>query len=359
MRYRTGGGSQGNVQADEIKTLKGMIPSIDSVKNVEQGEGGSDVQSPIDAMQRWPSLVKNRRQAVTSTDFENLVEGRFKSVSRVKCFSTTDKYGKHRPGHVLVIVIPKLEDNKNKGDGNTGDDNNSISQDNEKKTSSPISLAKTKNNYPSMGLIENIKSYLEKVSSNIVVFSNHIHVRGPVYYGVSVTAKVYVKSIDDVYETRAKALGLLSDFLNPQDGGVDRKGWDFGKILYPSDFYWLISQIKQVHHIENVSIKFRNSELDDPRRKIVQLFEDINESREKHGSAYDTLLPTRTEKELTSSFDYGNNGILDEDMNSDQIVMDSFIINDGSFNQEIEDNFPKHGLIYDAGNHSLEVLISP
>ena len=38
--YRTGGGSFGNVQVGEIKKLKSLIPSIDSIINYFEGEGG-------------------------------------------------------------------------------------------------------------------------------------------------------------------------------------------------------------------------------------------------------------------------------------------------------------------------------
>ncbi|MDF0682152.1 MAG: hypothetical protein P0116_14430, partial [Candidatus Nitrosocosmicus sp.] len=111
--YRTGGGSFGNIQEAQIKKLKSLLSSIDSVINNAAGEGGSNVQTVENAMEKWPHIIQSKNQAVTFEDYENLVENKFMSVLDVKCFPTTDKNGLFKPGHILVVIIPKLED-KNK-----------------------------------------------------------------------------------------------------------------------------------------------------------------------------------------------------------------------------------------------------
>ena len=75
--YIVGGGSQGNVNVEEVKTLKSLIPFIDSVTNFDKGRGGSDTQSIQNAIETMPSLIKNRGQAVTVEDFESLIIEQF------------------------------------------------------------------------------------------------------------------------------------------------------------------------------------------------------------------------------------------------------------------------------------------
>ena len=116
--YIVGGGSQGNVNVEEVKTLKSLIPFIDSVTNFDKGKGGSDTQSVQNAMETMPSSIKNRGQAVTVEDFESLIIANFGSLSRVKCFPTTDSRGTFQPGHVLVAVIPKNESINSNNDKN-------------------------------------------------------------------------------------------------------------------------------------------------------------------------------------------------------------------------------------------------
>jgi len=48
---------------------------------------------------------------------------------------------------------------------------------------------------------------------------------------------------------------LIKKFLNPVIGGKEGKGWEFKKIVNISDIYWLLSSIKEIDHIDNVSLK--------------------------------------------------------------------------------------------------------
>ena len=149
--YIVGGGTQGNVNVEEVKTLKSLVPFIDSVTNFDKGRGGSDTQSTQEAIETMPTLIKNRGRAVTVEDFESLIKSNFTSLSRVKCFPTTDIHGIFRPGHVLVVVIPKMDSKVN----NKGQDDK-VSQADNSGTSQKEEMP-----YPSVSLLRNIKQFLE------------------------------------------------------------------------------------------------------------------------------------------------------------------------------------------------------
>ena len=195
--YIVGGGSQGNVNAEEVKTLKSLVPFIDSVTNFDKGKGGSDTQGIQNAIETMPSLIKNRGQAVTVEDFESLIIGNFASLSRVKCFPTTDSHGNFRPGHVLVVVIPKIDTtNSNKGK------DDKVSQADTSGTS-----LKEEMPYPSIVLLRNIKQYLSTTASDTVVSPEKLHITGPSYFRIFISANLYVTAIDDLPIAERKATG--------------------------------------------------------------------------------------------------------------------------------------------------------
>jgi hypothetical protein len=80
VEYATGGGSQGNARAKEIKTLKSLVPFIDSVSNLESGEGGFQGETSSQALTRGPQGVRHRGQAVTPEDFEWLIREKFPTM---------------------------------------------------------------------------------------------------------------------------------------------------------------------------------------------------------------------------------------------------------------------------------------
>ena len=276
LANEVGGGSQGNVSVNEVKTLKNLIPLVDSVRNLEEGEGGSDVQSVKNAMETLPSLIKNRGQAVTVEDFESLIMNRFASLSRTKCFPTTNGGGSFQPGHVLVVIIPKKE---NSSSSSSGVDSNSIANNNSSNSStngreSPLIhseiFAREQILYPSIELVRNVRQYLYKTASETVVSSARLHVTGPSYFRVYISANLYVSKMEDLPTAQRKARELIRKFLDPVEGGRDGKGWEFRKILGISEIYGLLSGVPEVNHIDSVAMKIELDEVtqtDSERKK--------------------------------------------------------------------------------------------
>ncbi len=231
--YTVGGGKEGNIDFGEIKTLKSLVPFIDSVINPEKGEGGSNMQIAQSGKEQWPNLIENRGQAVTIDDFENIIKNKFVSLSRVKCFSTTNNKGGFSPGEVLMIVVPESFDKL----GNL-----------------------IERPYPSIELLDNIHDYLSSRSSNIIISNNMLNITGPIYFKVTVSAEIFVKKLNDIVTVEKRALELIKNFLHPIKGGFDGNGWEFGKLLCTSDLYRLFSMIKDVEYVTNISFKIQFDE---------------------------------------------------------------------------------------------------
>ena len=250
--FTVGGGKQGNIGLGEIKTLKSLVPLIDSVINTGNGEGGSNMQTAQSGKDRWPSMIENRGQAVTAVDFENIIKNKFVSLSRIKCFSTTNSKGGFSPGEVLVVIIPESFDNS----GNL--------------------LGKP---YPSIELLDNIRDYLMSRSSNVLISNNKLNISGPIYFKVTVSAEIFVKNLDDIVTVEKLALEAIKNFLHPTKGGFDGYGWEFGKSLCASDLYMLFSRLEGVEYVTNISTNIKFDEDNFNENISVGVNEDIVEEK--------------------------------------------------------------------------------
>jgi hypothetical protein len=306
-----GDGREGNVEVGEVKTLKTRIPFIDSVVNYDAGEGGSDIQPPEDAVEIWPQLIKNRGKPVTADDFESLAKGRFLSLSKAKCFPNRDINGYFRPGHVLLIVIPKTSKNTETTLDSSATISNAISQ---------------KPAYPSIGQIEKIKQYLGQYADGILVIPNNFHVLGPIYYKLTISSRIYVDKIDDISEVMNQALNNIKQFLDPLTGGQDHTGWDLGQILLPSDVYAILSSISKVDHIGDVTVEI---DLDTDARVM-----DYNTDRSDNSVTSD---------KVTNHHRYPSHLSISD--------------RDPDFYKSTYRELPIHSMLYDGSQHNLIINV--
>jgi predicted phage baseplate assembly protein len=106
-RYRTGGGSRGNVQARQLTVLKTALPYVKSVINYRSAVGGDDAESLDDAVMRVPALLRTRQTALTPEEFQEAA-CRFRAlglprVHRAHCI--TSPY-LTTAGVIHLLVIP-------------------------------------------------------------------------------------------------------------------------------------------------------------------------------------------------------------------------------------------------------------
>ncbi|MDX1620628.1 MAG: putative baseplate assembly protein, partial [Nitriliruptorales bacterium] len=104
-RYRTGGGSGGNVAARSITQLTTGIPFVSSVSNRRSASGGVDAEPLEDAKERGPILLRTRNRAVTTEDYEHLAREVAPEVARVRCVPVEQG---SEPGTARVLVVPAV-----------------------------------------------------------------------------------------------------------------------------------------------------------------------------------------------------------------------------------------------------------
>lgn len=244
--YQSGGGKGGNVKAKEVKTLKSSIAAVDKVINHIAADGGADTATVNEMLKIGPAMISHRNRAVTVEDFEWLSRQASRKVAKVRCLPTVDNNNIKKAGFVTVIIIPDSTESQPK---------------------------------PSLELKRKVKRYLEDHCANTISNPHHIYIKEPTYVTISIYADVYVTSIDTATETEYKAKSKLNALFHPLSGGVEGKGWEFGRDVAISDIYALIEPIDGVDHIENIRFAY-NSVVSDS--DIVEIADDFIVANGKH-----------------------------------------------------------------------------
>jgi predicted phage baseplate assembly protein len=228
-RYLFGGGVVGNVPIGNICVLTSSIPYVAEVTNYEPALGGRDAQTVEEAKVRAGHRLRSSARAVTAGDFE-FHTMQVPGVARARCLAPGEQpadAGAIRPGQVFVIVLPEVQ---------TPD------------RPLPEQLALS----PQLRMT--ILDYLHARC----VLGVGVEVRAPELIWISVKAELRVP-IDSHpivrREVQRRAEAELYEFLNPFKGGMQRKGWPFGRDLYLSEVYGLLQRIPSVEFLESVRME--------------------------------------------------------------------------------------------------------
>jgi len=237
-QYRTGGGSVGNRPAGTIVELKTTVPYVDKVTNHEAAAGGADAESLDSLLERAPRTIRHNYRAVTVEDFEDVAMLASPEVARAKCVPLrnliSDPLDKNVPvdplsrlpglrGQVSVIVVPR--------------------------STAPKPL-------PSLELLERVQDHLDLRSAPTA----RVRVTGPLYLRVDIETEIALVTLEGAGGVEQELRRRLAAFLHPLTGGLDGKGWDFGREPHLSDLYALIEAAPGVDHVNSL---IRTEKVDD------------------------------------------------------------------------------------------------
>lgn len=223
-QYQTGGGTGGNKPVESIVQLKTTIPYIGKVTNYEAASGGANAESLNSLLERAPRTIRHGERAVTLEDYEDLAILATPEVARAKCVPIRNLVDDPLdlkptvPGDVSIIIVPRSSDIK------------------------PL---------PSMELLNRVQDYLKIYA----IPTANIAVVGALYVSVSVTADIALTSLEGASTVERAVSHTLTRFLHPLTGGLDEKGWDFGREPHKSDFYALLEAIPGVDYIRTLDVK--------------------------------------------------------------------------------------------------------
>lgn len=218
--YRTGGGQQGNlVLAGTITQLKSAVPYVDGVTNHQSPNGGADRENIESVKERGPKTLRHRWRAVTSQDFEDLAHEASPDVARALAIPA---HSGSESGVVGLILVPR--------------------------SSGPRPV-------PSLDLINRVEDYVLARCAPTA----DLRIAGPDWVRVTVTAQVAPVSLETAGDLEKAVVTRLERFLHPLTGGLDSKGWAFGRQPHTSDLYALIESIEGVDHVHYLSVHQEDS----------------------------------------------------------------------------------------------------
>lgn len=227
--YKTGGGSDGNVDANAVTDLRSSISLIDSVTNLRQSDGGTDTESLDQTIERAPKQIKNRGRAVSAEDFEEIAKASSRQLSRVRCEPEMDEDGNRSPGWVTLLVIPRERRDR------------------------PT---------PSLELRQRVKEAVsEQAPATLVDHDDQrIVVRGPDYAEVSVDTTVETKGVESITNLKNTIERTLSDYFHPLTGKRDGSGWEFGRAPRLSQLSTLIEGTDGVDRVTDITMTIETAQ---------------------------------------------------------------------------------------------------
>lgn len=214
-RYQAGGGLNGNRPAGNIMQLKGTVPYVDGVTNLEAAAGGAAEESLENARLRGPKALRHSGRATALADFEDLALQASSQVARVQGIAARDYLD---AGRVGLIVVPNSTDAR------------------------PV---------PNLDLLERVRAYVEARLSPVA----DLWVAGPDWLQVTIEAEIVPRELEAATDVQNAALARLAAFLHPLTGGLDGGGWAFGRKPHRSDLYALLASVPGVDHVRRLEVQ--------------------------------------------------------------------------------------------------------
>ncbi|MEX2504035.1 MAG: putative baseplate assembly protein [Egicoccus sp.] len=219
VRYRTGGGTAGNVGARTLTSLRHSVPYIDAVTNLEPARGGVDPESLDEVKVRGPRTLRTGQRAVTPSDYEQLTRESSPQVARALCVPPATPLAP-----VKVLVVP--------------------ASDRDPATFTLDDFALTPR------LFSTVRDHLEARRTLGAV----VQVTTPYYQGVSVIARVRAAAGRSPVAVRERVTAVIARFLSPLDGGARGLGWEFGTSLTSVMLTALIDEVEGVGGVDEVTM---------------------------------------------------------------------------------------------------------
>lgn len=218
VAYQTGGGSDGNVAAGTLAYPTAPHPTV-QIEQPFAACGGADAETLEGAKARAVRELAVPTRAVTLSDFESLALAA-PGVPIVRAHAIAD----YHPaigcipvgGSTTVVVLPSCPDERPE---------------------------------PTAPLLATVQRYLERRR----LLAGEIHVVGPQYTPVAVSARLQARPGVDRRALVGEARRALDQWFHPLTGGPDGQGWPIGRAVYRAELLALLHDVPGVAYVEEVA----------------------------------------------------------------------------------------------------------
>lgn len=97
------------LSADSVKGLDTSQSQVKKIRQPYSSFGGKTAEASLQFYRRISERLRHKNRAINIWDYERLVLENFPSVFKVICLNHTTRYAEIAPGHVLVVLIPDLQ----------------------------------------------------------------------------------------------------------------------------------------------------------------------------------------------------------------------------------------------------------
>jgi predicted phage baseplate assembly protein len=195
------------------------VPGAQAVFNPSPAEGGSDGETIESFSSRAPQSISHRGRAIRPSDYETLAHEATPGVAVARAIAGRDASGRSLPGRLTLLIIPQNEDPRP---------------------------------WPSFGLREQVRKFLEARAPADLAAASQIYITGPDYLPVDVTATLSPADISQAGPVEKRARAALQQFLHPLRGGPDKRGWELGRDLYLSDVAAVLERVEGVDYVKEL-----------------------------------------------------------------------------------------------------------
>jgi predicted phage baseplate assembly protein len=223
VSYKTSLGSKGNIPEDRafLITTSGFGDII--CRNPKKAEGGKDPEPIASAKTRARRDMTVPYRAVTAADFEEAALStpglRVARARAITNFNPLYPCVLNFPNWVTLVVMPVTRETE----------------------ATPL---------PGQGFLDTVSRHLDRHR----LVTTGVSVVGPKYVRISVSCSVKIRKRSSPTAVKAMVEEALKRFLDPLRGGPDRKGWPFGRPVFPSEIYQVVDAVEGVDYATDVSI---------------------------------------------------------------------------------------------------------
>ncbi len=218
-RYRAGGGVRGNLDTGALRLMRTTVPFVARVTNIVPAIGGVDAEGIEDLKARAALLVRARDRAVSTGDFELLVQRAAPSIARAKCLPGAEVGS---PGTVLVLVVPDIPEGR-----------------------VPFEVLR-----PSQEVLDSVKAFIDERR----LVGTTVRIEPPRYLGMSIAARIALSPGVAAPDVFRRADLAIANFIHPLRGGYDGSGWPFGRDISVGDIYGVLQKVPGIAYLEVVRL---------------------------------------------------------------------------------------------------------
>jgi hypothetical protein len=156
-----------------------------------------------------------------AADYETLASEASPAVAIARAIPGRNPAGLHLPGWITLLIIPHSRDRRP---------------------------------YPSFGLREQVRKFLERRAPADVAGLHRIHVTGPTYLPVDVAATIAPVDPSEAGAVERRVREALERFLHPLVGGPGGRGWDLGRDVFLSDVAAEVERVDGVDYVQELTL---------------------------------------------------------------------------------------------------------